>query len=60
MKIIRKIGLAFMQRAFPPFHPLKYKYINWAYGQQSIYSIWDSESWIGDPKTVKTPLKKAA
>lgn len=55
--ILQGIGLNLIKRFYPPFHPIKYKYINWAYGQQSIYSIWDSESWIGDPKTIKRPLK---
>jgi len=33
-------GLRVLRIILPPFHPLKYKYINWWFGEQSRDGGW--------------------
>lgn len=33
-------GLKVLGLVLPPFHPLKYKYINWWFGEQSNSGGW--------------------
>lgn len=34
------IGLKILRFFLPPFHPLKYKYIKWWFGEQSNLGGW--------------------
>ncbi len=34
------IGLKIIRWLLPPFHPLKYKYINWWFGKQANKGGW--------------------
>lgn len=33
-------GLKLLRKLLPPFHPMKYKYINWYYGKQIDNGAW--------------------
>lgn len=45
------IGLKLLRFFLPPFHPLKYRYINWYYGKQN------GGYFIGDQKYNSTLLE---
>lgn len=37
---MRQLGLSILRLVLPPFHPWKYRYINWAWGKQSNLGGW--------------------
>lgn len=44
------IGLKILRFILPPFHPFKYKYINWWFGKQFYSGAWHISEHIKFPK----------